>query len=121
MVLPMQEVPLISYSDFIAILLTAIAVLLAVLGVIFALVSIVLGMLAFYGYRDILQMAQKRIEEIIARYPSAEVFEARTEAILKELQPKKAEEAKSPAAASDAVVQSTTEGAVSPPYPGKEV
>jgi len=135
----MQEVPLITYSEFIIILLTAITVILAALGVAFAVASVVLGFLGLIGYKELIEKAEKRMDAVIARYPKPEVLEAQMYAAVSEakakLLPTPVEvETNTTTAASDIIaglgaapvasvestVQPESSGAVSSPYPESE-
>jgi hypothetical protein len=58
--LQMQSVPLISYQEFLSILLTAV-------GIALALVAIELGVLGFWGYKELRRIAEKRVSESMAK------------------------------------------------------
>lgn len=135
----MQEVPLITYSEFIIILLTAITIILAALGVAFAVASVVLGFLGFIGYKELIEKAEKRVDAVIARYPKPEVLEAQMYSALKEAKDKllatpiptetnialgasdrMAGLGAAPVASVEPAVKPEPTGAVSSPYPEKE-
>lgn len=59
----MQTVPLVSYQEFISIVLTALAVILAALGALLAVLGIGLAVAAFMGYTGLKKFVRRLAEE----------------------------------------------------------
>jgi len=116
-------------SDPIATILAALAVILAALGLMFTLATVGLALAAVIGYKDLIRLGERKMEAVLAKYPSAEAIQAqlmalkdtmRTEITSKpEPQPKTQPPASNSMVPSGAA-QTEESKPVSPTYPTKE-
>lgn len=117
----MQPIPLISYEEFISILLTALAVILAALG-------LGIGALAILGYtqlkRGLHEMAKKHVEEAMEKklkeYPTPIDMQNYQNQIVAPPAPNQVAVASNVGVQKEGADEPAPQRTVSAPYPGEE-
>ena len=121
----MQAVPLISYQEFISIVLTALAIILTALGIMLAVLGIGLAVLGFLGYTGLKEYVRAMAEghvttamnKKLSEYPDAAELERK---FMEEMQKKIVAK---PANLAETVSEETENEPTAPisePYPGDE-